>query len=111
MFVEGGTTEVGRHLAASPPAALGTLAFTVAIVYGVVYVSDLQDVRVTRRVLGLFPRRLVGVLGVPLVAAAVGPTAWGRITWAEPAAAVGRVVAAHLPMAVGAALGDILPGT
>ncbi len=100
MFVEGGTTEVGRHLAASPPAALGTLAFTVAIVYGVVYVSDLQDVRVTRR-----------VLGVPLVAAAVGPTAWGRITWAEPAAAVGSVVAAHLPIAVGAALGDILPGT
>jgi len=111
MFVEGGTTEVGEHFAAAPLAALGTLAFTVAVVYGIVYVSDIQDVRVTRRILGLFPRRLVGVLTVPLVAAAVGLTAWGRVTWAEPAVAVGSVVAAHLPMAIGAALGDILPGT
>ncbi len=111
MFVEEGTTEVGEQFAASPLAALGTLAFTVAVVYGIVYVSDIQDVRVTRRVLGVVPRRLVGALAVPLVAAVVGLTAWGRIAWTEPAVAAGSVVAAHLPMAVGAALGDILPGT
>ena len=111
MFVEGGTAEVGAHLATSPLAALATLAFAVTAVYGIVYVSDIQDVRVTRRLFGLVPRRLVGVLLVPLVAAAVGLTAWGRVDWGVPAVATGSVVAAYLPMAVGAALGDILPGT
>jgi uncharacterized membrane protein len=111
MFVEGGTTEVGTHLATNPLATLGTLAFTVAVVYGIVYVSDIQDVRVTRRLLGIVPRRLAGVLGVSFLVAAVGLTAWGRVDWATPAVALGSVVAAHLPMAVGAALGDILPGT
>lgn len=111
MFVEGGTTEVGEHLAARPLAALVTVAFTVAAVYGIVYVSDIQDVRVTRRLFGLVPRRLVGVLLVPLVLAVLGLTAWGRVDWAVPAVATGGVVAAYLPMAIGAALGDILPGT
>jgi uncharacterized membrane protein len=111
MFVEGGTAEVGAHFATRPLAALVTVAFTVVAVYGIVYVSDIQDVRVTRRLFGLVPRRLVGVLGVPLFVAVIGLTAWGRIEWATPAVAVGSVVAAYLPMAIGAALGDILPGT
>jgi uncharacterized membrane protein len=111
MFVEGGTTEVGAHLAARPVAAAGTAAFTVAVVYGVLYVAEIQDVRVTRRLFGLVPRRFAGVLGVSLLVAVVGLTAWGRVDWGTPAAAAGSVLAAHLPMAVGAALGDILPGT
>ncbi|MFB6169134.1 MAG: DUF2391 domain-containing protein [Haloferacaceae archaeon] len=111
MFVEGGTTEVGAHLATSPLATAATLAFAVVAVYGIVYVSDIQDVRVTRRLFGLIPRRLAGVLLVPLVAAVVGLTVWGRVDWAVPAVATGSVVAAYLPMAIGAALGDILPGT
>jgi uncharacterized membrane protein len=111
MFVEGGTTDVGTHFATRPLAALVTVAFTVVTVYGIVYISDIQDVRVTQRLFGIVPRRLAGVLAVPFVVAVLGLTAWGRVDWAAPAVAAGSVVVAYLPMAIGAALSDILPGT
>jgi hypothetical protein len=38
-------------------------------------------------------------------------TAWGRVDWAAPELAVATIVVAWMPMAIGAALGDILPGT
>ena len=110
MLVEGGTQEVGEFLAAHPPYMAGTAAFTVVVVVGIIYVADFQDVRVKNPILGIVPRRLVGVLGVAVLMAVVGLTAWGRITWAEPTIALGNVVAALVPMAVGAALGDLLPG-
>ena len=90
MFVEGGTTEVGAHFATHPVGTAATVGFTIAVVYGILYVSDIQDVRITRRLFGILPRRLVGVLAV---------------------AALGSVAVAFVPMAVGAALSDILPGT
>ncbi|WP_313691891.1 DUF2391 family protein [Halorarum halobium] len=110
MLVEGGTQEVGAHLATHPAYLVGTFVVTVAAVVGIVYVADFQDVRVDDPFLGVVPRRLVGVLGVALAVAVLGLTAWGRITWAEPMVALGNVVAALLPMAVGGALGDLLPG-
>ncbi|QLG29245.1 DUF2391 family protein [Halorarum halophilum] len=110
MLVEGGTQEVGEFLAAHPAYMAGTAAFTVTVVVGIIYVADFQDVRVKNPILGVVPRRLVGVLGVAVVVAVLGLTAWGRISWAEPTIALGNVVAALVPMAVGAALGDLLPG-
>jgi hypothetical protein len=38
-------------------------------------------------------------------------TAWGRVDWARPVVAFSQVAVAFGPMAVGAALGDILPGS
>jgi uncharacterized membrane protein len=111
MFVEGGTAEVGRVLAANPGILFGTVLGTVATVHGIVFVADIQDVRVTAPVLGLVPRRLVGVLGIAYLTAALVMTAWGRIAWAEPELAIGQVVAAAVPMAIGAAISDLLPGT
>jgi len=111
MLVEGGTGEVGEFLATSAPAMVGTVAFTVAVVYGVLYVSEFQDVRVARRLFGVVPWRLVGVLGISLGFAVVSMTAWGRVDWGSPWLATASVVAAWVPMAIGAALGDILPGT
>ncbi|MFB6156235.1 MAG: DUF2391 family protein [Haloferacaceae archaeon] len=111
MAVEGGTQEVGAFLADRPLLLAGTAAFAVTLVVGVLYVADIQDVRVRNRILGLFPRRLVGVLGISLLLAAAMLTAWGRITWATPVPALSNVVVAFTPMAVGAALGDILPGS
>ena len=110
MLVEGGTQEVGAFLAAHPVSMVATAAFTVAVVYGIIYVADFQDVRVKNPIVGIVPRRLVGVLGVAALTAVVGLTAWGRVSWAEPTIALGNVVAAFVPMAVGAALGDLLPG-
>jgi len=110
MLVEGGTTEIGAYLGGHPTFLVGTALVTVALVVGIIYVADFQDVYVHRPYLGVVPRRLVGVLGVAGVTAVAGLTAWGQIDWAEPAVALGSIVVAALPMAVGAALGDLLPG-
>lgn len=111
MFVEGGTAEVGSVLAANPAILMGTIIGTIATVYGIVFVADIQDVRVTAPVFGLVPRRLIGVLGIAYLTAAVVMTAWGRIEWAESGLAIAQVVTAAVPMAIGAAISDLLPGT
>jgi uncharacterized membrane protein len=111
MFVEGGTNEVGTFVASHPAFLLATHAFAFVLVVGVLYVADIQDVRIHRPLFGVVPRRLVGVLGVPLLTAAVMMTAWGRVDWADPWLAVCTISVAFVPMAIGAALGDILPGS
>lgn len=111
MAVEGGTQEVGTFLASRPALLLGTFGFAVSLVVGIIYVADIQEVRVADPVFGILPRRLIGVFGVSAIAAVVMLTAWGRVDWSTPMLAVGDVVVAFLPMSIGAALGDILPGS
>ncbi|MFB6252595.1 MAG: DUF2391 domain-containing protein [Halobellus sp.] len=111
MFVEGGTNEVGHFLAAHPVSLVGTILAAIGLVVGILYVADIQDVRVHEPLLGVFPRRLVGVLGVAFLTAAVVMTAWGRVDWARPVIAFSDIVVAFVPMSVGGALGDILPGS
>ena len=111
MFVEGGTNEVGAFLASHPVSLVGTVVGAVGLVVGILYVADIQDVRVYKPILGVVPRRLVGVLGASVVTALVVMTAWGRVEWSDPVLALATVVAAFVPMSVGAALGDILPGS
>jgi uncharacterized membrane protein len=111
MLVEGGTNEAGAFLQGHPLALVGTVAFTIAVVVGILYVSEIQDVHVTYAFFGVIPRRLVGVLGISLAFALASMTAWGRVDWAAPELAVATIVVAWMPMAIGAALGDILPGT
>lgn len=111
MFVEGGTNEVGDYLATRPLQLLTTIAVAVAIVYGIVYVADFQDVRVHQPFFGIVPRRMVGICGVTFLVAALGLTGWGRIEWGSPILAVATTTVAFVPMSVGAALGDILPGS
>lgn len=111
MFVEGGTNEVGEFIAAHPPFLFGTLGGTVVLVYGILYVADFQDVRVRDAILGVVPRRLAGVVTISFFTALIVMTAWGRVDWANPWLAFSTVTVAFLPMAIGAALGDILPGT
>ena len=111
MAVEGGTQEVGAFLADQPHFLLGTGLFAVFLTTGVLYVAEFQDVRVKHRIFGIIPRRLASVLTVSFVMAAVMLTAWGRVDWNEPLLALASVVVAFVPMSVGAALGDILPGS
>lgn len=111
MFVEGGTSEVGEFVATRPVFLVGTVVAAVWLVYGIVYVADFQDVRVHEPVLGVVPRRMVGVTGVAFLTALVAMTAWGRVDWATPWLAFCTVSVAFVPMAIGAALGDILPGS
>ncbi|WP_435067798.1 DUF2391 domain-containing protein [Haloplanus sp. C73] len=111
MAVEGGTQEVGTFLAPRPLFLGGTFAFTVVLSIGIIYVADIQDVRVHRPILGIFPRRLVAILSVSALMSALLLTAWGRVDWASPMLALANVVVAFVPMSIGAALGDLLPGS
>lgn len=111
MVVEGGTQEVGAFLATRPVILSGTVLFTFGLVIGIIYVADIQDVRIHDPLFGVIPRRLVGVFGVALVTALVLMTAWGRVNWGTPLLAMADVAVAFVPMSIGAALGDILPGT
>ncbi|MFB6354346.1 MAG: DUF2391 domain-containing protein [Halobacteriales archaeon] len=111
MAVEGGTQDVGVFLAGRPALLAGTAGSALALVVGILYVADIQDVRVTNPLFGLVPRRPVGVIGTALLAAVVLLTVWGRVDWAAPGVATATVVVAFVPMSLGAALGDILPGS
>jgi uncharacterized membrane protein len=111
MFVEGGTNEVGEFVASHPGFLLATHAVALTLVIGILYIADIQDVRVHRPLFGLIPRRLVGVMTVPMVTALFMMTAWGRVSWGDPWLAICTVSVAFVPMAIGAALGDILPGS
>jgi uncharacterized membrane protein len=112
MAVEGGTEEVGEFLATEPLLLAGTLGVAVAIVHGILFVAELQDVRVQHFILGIVPRRLAGVLLISAIAAGGMLTAWGRVDWgADPWVALCTICVAFVPMSIGAALGDILPGS
>ncbi|WP_340101650.1 DUF2391 family protein [Salinibaculum salinum] len=111
MFVEGGTNEVGEFVATNPLYFVGTHVLALGVVISIIYVADIQDVRVHRPIFGLVPRRLVGVMTVSFLIAVVMMTGWGRVSWTDPWVAVCTVSVAFVPMAIGAALGDILPGS
>ncbi|QSG06691.1 DUF2391 family protein [Halapricum desulfuricans] len=111
MAVEGGTGEIGAFLATRPLVLVGTALSALAITVGVLYVAEIQDVRVRRRLFGIVPIRLAGVLAISFLLAVVLLTAWGRVDWERPAVALANVVVAFVPMSIGAALGDILPGS
>jgi uncharacterized membrane protein len=111
MAVEGGTQEVAVFLTSHPGALGVTFLFAVGMVIGIIYVADIQDVRVYKPILGLIPRRLVGVTGISFLTAVCLLTVWGRVDWATPWLALANVVVAFVPMSIGAALGDLLPGS
>ncbi|MFC7080172.1 DUF2391 domain-containing protein [Halorussus caseinilyticus] len=111
MLVEGGTLEIGAHLATHPVAFLATLVGTVGVVVGVLYVAEIQQVEIYRPFFGVVPRRLVGVLAISFATALALMTGWGRVEWTDPWLAVCQTTVTFAPMALGGALGDILPGS
>jgi uncharacterized membrane protein len=114
MAVEGGTIDAGRHIAQHPLYLAATVVVAIALVLSILYVADFQDVRVANPIFGLIPRRLVGVTGTALVVSVSLLTGWGLVEWSSDPAVVYEsaciCAVAFVPMAIGAALGDILPG-
>lgn len=110
MMVEGGTLEVGTFVASHPLYLLGTLLFAVGMTVGILYVAEFQDVRVYKPLFGVVPRRLARVVTISFLTALGLMTGWGRVDWATPWLALNQSVIAFVPMVIGAALGDILPG-
>lgn len=112
MAVEGGTNEAGAFVATHALNLVLSLVGTIVLVHGILYVAQFQDVRVANPILGVVPRRLVGVVCVAFITATVLLTLWGRIDWlTDPWLATCTVAVAAVPMSLGAALGDILPGS
>lgn len=111
MAVEGGTQEVAEFIVGRPVYFAGTGLFAIVMTIGILYVAEIQDVRIANPIFGLIPRRLAGVLGVAFLAALVMLTAWGRVSWETPWLALANVVVAFVPMSIGGALGDLLPGS
>lgn len=110
MIVEGGTLEVGAHVAGHPLLLALTVAFGGLLVYGILHAVAFERVRADM-LFGLVSIRLVTI---PLIAVFMGfglMTAWGRVDWTTPLVATGQCLVTSIVMAVGASLGDVLPGT
>ena len=111
MLVEGGTIEIGEFIATHPVSLVVTLLGTVVLVVGLLYVAKIQRVEIHEPLFGLIPRRLAGVLGVSFATALFMMTVWGRVDWTDPWLALCQTSVTFSAMALGAALGDILPGS
>lgn len=111
MVIESGTLEAGAFVSTHPAYFVGTLLFGVSLVVGLLYFAEVQDVRIVDPLFGIVPRRLVAVLAIAAVTAVVMMTGWGRVSWATPWLATCQVSVCFVGMAIGAALGDILPGS
>jgi uncharacterized membrane protein len=108
MLVEDGTLDVGRFIAAHPPYFLLTAGLGLGIVLGILHAVGFAEVE-SDLLFGVVPVRLLGVVLIAAGTAAVLMTAWGRADWAEPWMATSQTTVTAVVMAIGAALGDILP--
>ncbi|MEF8780645.1 MAG: DUF2391 family protein [Haloferacaceae archaeon] len=117
LLVEDGVFEIARYFADArvggvPPFFLANTLLVVVLTAGLLYYADFRDVQIHRPLFGIVPRRLVGMLGISLSTAALTMFLWGRLASGDPTPleAVARVTVVWTPAALGAALGDILPG-
>jgi uncharacterized membrane protein len=110
FLVEDGVYEIARHFLDSPAFLAGNAFFVVFVAAGLLYWSDIRDVRVHRPLFGVIPRRLLGVLVVSFVTAALTMALWGRLDGVTSGVAFARVSVVWTAASFGAALGDILPG-
>ena len=116
LLVEDGVYEIADHFLAHtilgiPVWLVGNITFIAILTWGLLYWADFRDVRNTRPILGILPRRLVAVLLISLLTATMTMTLWGRVeNWSDPMLAFARISVIWAAAAFGAALGDILPG-
>ncbi|GAB3679751.1 hypothetical protein GCM10028857_01540 [Salinarchaeum chitinilyticum] len=117
MLVEGGVFEVAAFLSdrwrfGVPIFFIGNVAFVVVMSIGLLYWADIREVKISNPILGIVPRRLVGVLVASFLTAAGLFFLWGRHRVGNPTEfeVLARIVVIWTAAAFGAALGDILPG-
>jgi len=115
LLVEDGVYDIGDHFLSTtvyevPVFFVGNILFIVVMASGLLYWSDIRDVRIHEPLFGVVPRRLLGILVISLFTAALTMTLWGRVDWTHPDVAFARISVIWAAAAFGAALGDILPG-
>lgn len=117
LLVEDGVFEIAEWFATVTVGPLPlfltlNLLFILGLTGGVLYGTDFREVQITQPFFGIVPRRLVAVLLISFVVAAGMMLMWGRLHEADPNAIerLGRITVLWAAAALGASLGDILPG-
>lgn len=117
MLVEDGVFVIAEHLATAerfgvPVFLVANVAFVVVLTIGLLYWADIRQIRISNPILGIVPRRLIGVLLTSFLTALGLVFLWGRAGLGNPSdlEVFARVVVLWTAAALGAALGDILPG-
>lgn len=108
MIVEGGTLEVGAHIATRPAYIAVTALLGLTLVLGILRAVEFTKVE-EDLVFGVIPVRLLGILTIACGTAFLLMTVWGRVDWTTPGVAASQTLVTAVVMAVGASLGDILP--
>lgn len=110
MVVEQGTFEIGAYLATRPLALALTAVLGLVLVLGILRAVEFEKVQ-DDLVFGRIPVRLLGILFISVLLAVTLLTVWGRVDWGQPRVAGSQTLVTAIVMAIGASLGDILPGT
>lgn len=117
LLVEDGVFLIADHflevlVAGVPVFLLVNVGFVIALTAGLLYAVDFREVRIVNPIFGVVPRRLVGVLTISFVATGGLMVMWGRMFLDDPTptAAFARITVVWAAAALGASLGDILPG-
>ena len=115
LLVEDGVFDIAEFFAETfladiPVVLVANLVFTVGVVVALLYYTDIQHVEISDPLLGVVPRRLLGVLVISLGTAAALMAMWGRLEGIGPWMAFCRISVVWAGMAIGASLGDLLPG-
>ena len=116
LLVEDGVFEIAEWFTATtlgpvPVFLTVNVAFVVVLTAGLLYATDFRDV-VNHRMFGLVPRRLVAVLTISFLVAAMMMFMWGRLHEEDPTRLemLGRITVIWAAAALGATIADILPG-
>ncbi len=117
LLVEDGVFEIANHfvtflVAGIPVFFIANVLFVIKLAAGLLYVVDFREVAITHPLFGIVPRRLVGVLTVSFLTTAGLMLMWGRLFADDPTSLemLARITVIWAAAALGASLGDILPG-
>lgn len=116
LLVEGGVFEIAEwfvefSIGPMPLFLLLNFVFVVSLVGGLLYFTDFRDIQL-RLIFGFIPKRLVATLTISFIVALVMMLMWGRLHEEDPTMVeqLSRVTVVWAAAALGASLGDILPG-
>ncbi len=117
LLVEDGVFEIAEWfievtVAQIPVFLVLNVLFVLALTTGLLYAVDIRDVKITNPFFGLIPRRLVAVLAISFIVATMTMFMWGRLHEEDPTTVeqFARITVIWAAAALGATLGDILPG-
>lgn len=115
LLVEDGVFVIAEWFASErigpvPVFLLANICFLVGLTTGLLYYTDIREVRV-HLIFGFIPRRLTAALLISLTVAAGSLFVWGRLAQGDPTnlEQFARITVVWTAAALGASLGDILP--